>query len=163
MGPGALKNLHVPFETGVSVSSSPVVVLQSNPIGLQNRTLWWLLFPLLDAGLRTFPPVGELLWSGYFPVCGSHTLWVWDWFYPVVPSLLLHCGFSFVFVWRVSFLVGSSIYPSMVIQQLVLILVLSQERVSTCPSTLSSWANLGYKVLHTVTHFNIKLAWKYLS
>ena len=64
---------------------------------------------------------------------------------------------------RVSFLVGSSIYPSTVIQQLVLILVLSQETVSTCPSTLSSWANLGYKVLHTVTHFNIKLAWKYLS
>ena len=31
-----------------------------------------------DMGLRTFTPVGELLWYNYFPVCGSTTQHVWD-------------------------------------------------------------------------------------
>ena len=76
--------LCVPSNSGVSVSPSPVEVLQSNPTGLQSQILWGLLFPLLgpqagkpDIGLRTFTSVGEL-WYNCFPVCGSPTQRVWD-------------------------------------------------------------------------------------
>ena len=56
---------------------------------------------------------------------------------PFLPSFL---GFSFVFGRGVSFFVcmGSNILLSMVIQQRVAILELLQEKMSTCPSTLSS-------------------------
>ena len=49
-------------------------------------------------------------------------------FIVIVPLLLSHCGFSFVFGCGVSFLVSSSVFLLMTVQQLVVILVLSQER-----------------------------------
>ena len=45
---------------------------------------------------------------------------------PVLPS---HCGFSFIFGCGVSFLVSSSVFLSMIVQQLAVILVFSQEGV----------------------------------
>ena len=54
---------------------------------------------------------------------------------PLLPS---HCGFSFVFGCGVSFLVSSSVFLSMIVQQLVVILVFSQEGVRARPSTLPS-------------------------
>ena len=74
-------------------------------------------------------------------VYGSPTWQVWDlillWLCPsyhltVGSSLSLDMGDLF-------FLVGSSILLSMVVQQLAVILVLLQEEVSACPSTLPSW------------------------
>ena len=62
-------------------------------------------------------------------------------FIVIVPLLLSHCSFSFVFGCRVSFLVGSSVFLSMVVQQLVVISVLSQEEVSAHPSTSPSCTN----------------------
>ena len=56
-------------------------------------------------------------------------------FIMIVPLLPSHCGFSFVFGCGVSFLVGCSVFLSMVVQQLVVISVLSQEEVSSRPST----------------------------
>ena len=56
-----------------------------------------------------------------------------------VPLLLPHCSFFFVFGHGVCFSGGFQHLLSMVIQQLVVILVLSQEEMSTCPSTLLSW------------------------
>ena len=54
----------------------------------------------------------------------------------VIASLLpSHYGFSFVFGCGLSFLVSSSVFLSMMVQQLVVIPVLSQEGVSTRPST----------------------------
>ena len=50
-------------------------------------------------------------------------------FIVIAPLLLSHCGFSFVFGCGVSFLVSSSIFLSLIVQQLVVILVLSQEGV----------------------------------
>ena len=47
----------------------------------------------------------------------------------IAPLLPSHCCFSFVFGCGVSFLVSSSIFLSMIFQQLVVIPVLSQERV----------------------------------
>ena len=55
-------------------------------------------------------------------------------FIVITPLLLSNCGFSFVFGCGVSFLVSSSVFLSMIVQQLVVILVLSQEGVSTRPS-----------------------------
>ena len=59
-------------------------------------------------------------------------------FIVIAPLLPSHCGFSFVFECGVSFLVSSSVFLSMIVQQLVVIKVLSPEGVSTCPSTLPS-------------------------
>ena len=58
----------------------------------------------------------------------------------IVIAVLLpaHCSFSFVFGCGVSSLVSSSVFLSVIVQQLVVILVLSQEGVSTHPSTLLS-------------------------
>ena len=47
----------------------------------------------------------------------------------VAPLLLSHCGFSFVFGCGVSFLVNSSVFLLMIVQQLVVIPVLLQEGV----------------------------------
>ena len=59
----------MPSKTGVTVSPSPVEVLQSNPIGCQSQRPWGFLVPFLDPqaekpekGLITFTIVGELLW-----------------------------------------------------------------------------------------------------
>ena len=49
----------------------------------------------------------------------------------IAPLLPSHCGFSFVFRCGVSFLVSSSVFLSMIVQQLVVILVFSQEGVLT--------------------------------
>ena len=56
-------------------------------------------------------------------------------FIVIVPPLLSHCGFSFVFGCGVSILVSSSVFLSMIVQQLVVIPVLSQGGVRACPST----------------------------
>ena len=85
LGPGAHKILCVPSRSGVSVSPSPVEILQSNPAGLQSQILWG--FPVLlpdhqsgkpDLGLRNFTPVGEHLSFNHYPVWGSPTQQVWD-------------------------------------------------------------------------------------
>ena len=56
----------------------------------------------------------------------------------IAPLLPSHCGFSFVFGCEFSFLVSSSVFLLMIVQQLVVILVFSQEGVRACPSTLPS-------------------------
>ena len=59
----------------------------------------------------------------------------------IAPLLPSHCGFSSVFGCGVSFLVSSSVFLSMIVQQLVVILVFSQEgvraRLSTLPFSFS--------------------------
>ena len=65
----------------------------------------------------------------------------------IAPLLPSHCGFSFVFGCGVSFLVNSSVFLSMIVQQLVVIPVLSQEGVSARPSTPPSCTNLFPLVL----------------
>ena len=57
----------------------------------------------------------------------------------IAPLLQSHCGFSFVFGCGVSFLVSSSVFLSMIVQQLVVILVFLQEGVRSRPSTPPSW------------------------
>ena len=57
----------------------------------------------------------------------------------IAPLLPSHCGFSFVSACGVSFLVSSSVFLSMIVQQLVVILVFLQEGVRACPSTPPCW------------------------
>ena len=85
LGPDAHTTLCVPSQSGVSVSPSPVEVLQSNRVSLQCLILWEFLLPLPDpqvekpdVGFRTFTPVGELLWYKCSPVCESPTQQLWD-------------------------------------------------------------------------------------
>ena len=63
-------------------------------------------------------------------------------FIVIAPLLPSHCGFSFVFGCGVSFLVSSSVFLSMIVQQLVVILVLLQEGVNARPSTPPSFAGI---------------------
>ena len=140
--PDTHSTLCVPSKGGVSVSPSSVEVLQSSPASLQSLILWEFLFLLPnlqvgkpDVGLRTLTPVGGLLWYNCSPVCVIHPV-VMGFDFIVIASLLpSHCGFSFVFGCEISFLVSSSVFLSMTVQQLAVILVLSQEEMSTCPST----------------------------
>jgi len=64
LSPGAHKILFVPSKCEVSISLSPMEVLQSNPVGLHSQNPWGFLVPLLDPQartLRTITRVGELL------------------------------------------------------------------------------------------------------
>ena len=79
-------------------------------------------------------------------------------FIVITPLLLCHCGFSFVFECGVSFLVSSSVFLLMIVQQLVVIPVLSQEGVSACPSTLPSWTNLNFQFLSSELDYIERLA-----
>ena len=85
LGPDVHTTLRVPSKSGVSVFPSPVEVLQSNPARLQSLILWEFLLPLPvpqvgkpDVGLRTFTPVGGLLWYKCSLVCESPTQQLWD-------------------------------------------------------------------------------------
>ena len=68
-------------------------------------------------------------------------------FIVIVPLLPSHCGFSFVFGCGVSCLVSSTVFLTMIVQQLVVIPVLLQEGVRTRPSILPSWLIPDPKIL----------------
>ena len=68
----------MPSKSGVSVTPSPFEILQLNPTSFQCLILWEFLLPLLgpevrkpDVGLRTFTPVGGLLWYNCSLACES--------------------------------------------------------------------------------------------
>ena len=108
----------MPCKSGVSVSHSPVVVLQSSPTGLHSQMLWELLLLMPgtqagepDMGLRILTLVGKLLQYNYSPVCGWTTQGVWDLIISRVCPSYHHVGFLlYVFGCRISFLVGSSLF-----------------------------------------------------
>ena len=71
----------------------------------------------------------------------------------IAPLLPSHCGFSFVFGCGVSFVVSSSVFLLMIVQQLVVIMVFSQEGVRACPSTPPSWFLLVNRFLNRSLFF----------
>ena len=74
--------------------------------------------------------------------------------FPVImPLLQSHCSFSFVLGLGISFLVASSVLL-LVVQQLVLILVFSQEKMSTHLSNLPPFLNLHSKVFMTILYLS---------
>ena len=87
-------------------------------------------------------------------------------FIVILPLLPCHWGFSFVFGCGVYFLVSSSVFLLMIVQQLAVIPVLSQEGVSAHPSTLPSWTNLNLILLKIVKSYrtcSLTLASPFLS
>ena len=85
LGPVVHATLCAASKSVVSVYPSAVEFLQTKPHGLQSQILWGFLLLFSDTqagkpnmGLRTFIPVGKLLWYSYFPVCRSLKLWASD-------------------------------------------------------------------------------------
>ena len=74
----------------------------------------------------------------------EHLWWVWGLILNMILLLLPSClGFSFALGCGVSFLLGSSILLSMVVQLRVAVLEFLQEKMSTYPSTLPSCFHLA--------------------
>ena len=121
---------------------------KSDPLGIPDLSLSLSLSLSLldpqaekpDMELRTFTRVGVLLCYTCSPVCWLPTHWVWDWIlswlrpssHPVVASPL-SLDVEYLFWW---------VQTSMVLQQLVVISLLSQEEASAHTSSLPSWTNL---------------------
>ena len=106
------------------------------------------------------PRLGSLTWGSeaslqWVDFCGISVLQFVShppssygiWFCCDCASPTVSMGFSFVLGRGVSFLVSSSVLLSMIVQQLVVILVFSQEGVRARPSTPPSWFLLTFKVL----------------
>ena len=138
--------LFVPFKSGVSVF--PVLWKPCNQILLGFK----VRFPGDSQSLCWIPRLGSLMWcsepsqqwENFFviivlPFVGHPPSRFGIWFYcdyaPPTISLKLLC----LWTWGISFLVDSSILLSLFVQQLVVILVLLQEEMSTHPSTLPPW------------------------
>ena len=57
-----------------------------------------------DVGLRTFTPVGGLLWYNSSPVCDSPTQWLWDLiFCDFIPSTILLQLLLCLWIWGIFF------------------------------------------------------------
>ena len=140
LGLGECKILFVPSKTGVSFFP-PVLWKSYNQIPLAFN----VRFPGDPQSLCCFPRLGSLTQNLHssgraslvlcFLVCGSPTQRVWDLIllclHPSYHSLwLLLC----LWTWSIIFLVGYSILLLMAVQQVVAILVLLHEEMSTCPS-----------------------------
>ena len=86
LGPSAHENLCAPFKSEVSISPSPVELLQSSPGGLQSQMLWGLLFLVpdtWDGGGLTWGSELSLMWENLCSVIilqfVGHPPWgVWD-------------------------------------------------------------------------------------
>ena len=81
----------------------------------------------------------------------------------IAPLLPSHCGFSFFFGCGVPFLVSSSVFLLMIVQQLVVILVFSQEGVRAHPSTLPSWFLVLFLSFLRNIYFNFLLRWVFVA
>ena len=112
-----------------------------------------------DVGLRTFTPVCGPLWYKCSPVCESPTPWPGDlillWLRPsyhLIVAVPLFLDVVHLLWW-----VPVSSVLLMSVQQLVVILVLSQDGVSTRPSTLPSWTNLTKQTLSSLFLYSYAL------
>lgn len=70
--------LHEPFESGVSISNSPLALLDINPAGFQNKISWGFIFPGMSPGRRLLMESSNHLLFGRIhefvispPACGS--------------------------------------------------------------------------------------------
>ena len=114
--------------SGVSISPSPLKVLQSNPAGLQSQILWGLSSHCQAPRLESLTWGSELslLWENFYGIIIFQ--WVihpagMGFYFTTIASLLLSCCDFFVFGCRISFLLGSSFFLLMVVHQLIVILV----------------------------------------
>ena len=138
--PWDLVHTCAPFKNGVSISSSPMELLNTSPIGLQCQILQELFIPMPD------PQV----W------CGAQNSHFWRWISVIqlLPSLwashpyhwrgmelLISCNHpSYLLMWPPLCLLGWHIFLKvsftllMVVQHLVVILLFLWEKLSSSPS-----------------------------
>ena len=98
-------------------------------------------FPGESQSLCGIPRLGSLKWGSgrtslvllFSSLWAAHLACMGFDFIMFVPLLPCHCSFFLSLEVGYLFLMGSSILLSMVVQQLVVILVLSQEEMSACP------------------------------
>lgn len=114
----------------------PVEVLQVNPTGHQSASLG-IPSPFSGSPSQKLEGAHNLYNSGRTTLVFVLSLWIphlesmrLD-FIVTVPLLPSYRGFSFVFGHGYPFLVGSSIFLLMVVQQLVAIPVISQEEIKS--------------------------------
>ena len=152
-GSWCTQNLFLLSKSEVSVSPSPVEVLQSNPTGHQTQIPWGFLVLLhnLQAGnlnveLRIFTIGAQNLHNSartsfvlLFSLWVAHAVGVEFNFIVIGPLLQCCSGFHFVLDHGYLFvLVDPSVLLLMVVQQLAVIWVLSQEKMKVHSSTLPS-------------------------
>lgn len=75
-GPGASVSVHQPFKNRVSISYSPMVVLEVSPIGFQCQVLWGFV------SLVQLPGLGCLIWDTNLlllsdKICVWDPFWIW--------------------------------------------------------------------------------------
>ena len=111
---------------------------RSDSLGIPRPFVW---FPGLEAwyGAQNFHNSGKTSLVLSFSSCGHQLHGNWIWFYCDCTPPIISLRLLLVFPWGCIFLVGSSVLLSMVAQQLVAILVFSQEEMNAQPSTLPSW------------------------
>lgn len=145
-----------PSRHEVSVSPTPVGFMQLILIGLHSQIIWGLFLliprlPLLQAeeprvGLRTLTSVGETVWLAVFQFVGHPSSGYGIWFY---------CAPFFILLWLLLCFwvenISSGRFQSFLLtqfnKQLVLILVVLWEEVSSSPPTSPSSIQLPL-ILH---------------
>ena len=115
VGLSAHENLCMPSKIVVSVSPSPVMLLHSNPIGLQSLMLWgsFSQCQTLRLGSLTWGSGLSHLWENLcdiiiFQFMGLPPLGMGFDYIEKAPLLPSHCSFFFVFGCKISFLVGTT-------------------------------------------------------
>ena len=151
-----------------------VKVLQSNSAGPRSQIPWgfhslcWIpSLETLIGGLessqqcKTFFGITVLQFVGHPP--SGYEVWFYhDYAAPTISLRLLHCPWT----WGI-FLVGSSVFLSVVVQQLVAILVFPQEKMSACPCTSPSWTKTsltfqGWVILPCIyTYYILFIHWMF--
>ena len=166
LGLGVHKILFVPSKTGVCFPQScGTPIIKSH--WLSRSDLLGIPSPFIR-----FPRLGSLTWSWessqqwenfcsniVLKFCGSPIWRVWD---LILRWLCLSSHLSLASFLSLDmgylFLVGLSIVLSMVVEQLVVILVLLQEEMRTCPSIAPSWTGDPFFLLFLMSPF-----WSHLS
>ena len=92
-------------------------------MGSEASQEWGNVFDIIGLQFVGCPPSKYGIW--FYHDCIPSTVSLW----------LLLC----LWTWGIFFLMGSSVLLYMAVQQLVVILVLSQEEMNACPSMPSSW------------------------
>ena len=108
---------------------------------------WWVVQNLHTSGKTCLALFFSSLWVTHSESIGFDCIMI----APLLPSCW---NFFFVFGFGNLFLVGSSILLPMIVQQLVAIVMLSQEEMNTYPSVLPSWSgSSGLLILFNILYF----------
>ena len=128
-------------------SRSAFLGIPSPFVGSSVWEAWWVVQNLHTSGKTCLALFFSSLWVTHSESIGFDCIMI----APLLPSCW---NFFFVFGFGNLFLVGSSILLPMIVQQLVAIVMLSQEEMNTYPSVLPSWSgSSGLLILFNILYF----------